>query len=113
MVRTVGTSTSGRYQLSADSRGHTWKVSPNSIGPTTARGSYTTHPGPEIRCTCQPAAYYRIALPSSPRLQASTLTFSCGPDSKFIYFVQGSLPDKLDVWRITPAGGSPQRITSH
>ena len=35
------------------------------------------------------------------------------PDSKFIYFVQGSLPDKLDVWRITPAGGSPQRITSH
>jgi len=27
--------------------------------------------------------------------------------------VQGSLPDKLDVWRITPAGGSPQRITSH
>jgi len=35
------------------------------------------------------------------------------PDSKFIYFVQGSLPDKLDIWRITPAGGSPQRITSH
>jgi Tol biopolymer transport system component/DNA-binding winged helix-turn-helix (wHTH) protein len=35
------------------------------------------------------------------------------PDSKFIYFVQGSLPDKLDIWRITPAGGSSQRITSH
>jgi len=35
------------------------------------------------------------------------------PDSKFIYFVQGSLPDKLDVWRISPSGGSPQRITSH
>jgi Tol biopolymer transport system component/DNA-binding winged helix-turn-helix (wHTH) protein len=35
------------------------------------------------------------------------------PDSQFIYFVQGSLPDKLDIWRITPAGGSPQRITSH
>jgi Tol biopolymer transport system component len=35
------------------------------------------------------------------------------PDSKFIYFVQGSLPDKLDLWRITPAGGTPQRITSH
>jgi Tol biopolymer transport system component/DNA-binding winged helix-turn-helix (wHTH) protein len=34
-------------------------------------------------------------------------------DSKFIYFVQGSLPDKLDIWRITPAGGTPQRITSH
>jgi len=35
------------------------------------------------------------------------------PDSKFIYFVQGSLPDKLDIWRIPPTGGAPQRITSH
>ena len=35
------------------------------------------------------------------------------PDSKFIYFVQGSLPDKLDIWRITPTGGNPQQITSH
>jgi len=35
------------------------------------------------------------------------------PDTAFIYFVQGSLPDKLDIWRISPAGGSPERITSH
>jgi len=35
------------------------------------------------------------------------------PDSSFIYFVQGSLPDKLDIWRIPPAGGTPERITSH
>jgi len=35
------------------------------------------------------------------------------PDAEFIYFVQGSLPDKLDIWRITPAGGTPERITSH
>src|SRR6267154_5265004 len=34
-------------------------------------------------------------------------------DAAFIYFVQGSLPDKLDIWRITPAGGTPERITSH
>ena len=34
-------------------------------------------------------------------------------DAAFIYFVQGALPDKLDIWRITPAGGSPERITSH
>jgi Tol biopolymer transport system component len=34
------------------------------------------------------------------------------PDSAFIYFVQGSLPDKLDIWRIAPAGGTPERITS-
>jgi Tol biopolymer transport system component len=35
------------------------------------------------------------------------------PDSAFIYFVQGSLPDKLDIWRIPPAGGAPERITRH
>jgi Tol biopolymer transport system component len=35
------------------------------------------------------------------------------PDGAFIYFVQGSLPDKLDIWRITPTGGTPERITSH
>src|SRR6266436_6408895 len=34
-------------------------------------------------------------------------------DAAFIYFVQGSLPDKLDIWRISPAGGIPERITSH
>jgi Tol biopolymer transport system component len=35
------------------------------------------------------------------------------PDSAYIYFVQGALPDKLDIWRIRPAGGAPERITSH
>ncbi len=35
------------------------------------------------------------------------------PDTAFIYFVQGSLPDKLDIWRIPPTGGTPERITSH
>ncbi|HXZ81972.1 MAG TPA: hypothetical protein VEG30_18730 [Terriglobales bacterium] len=38
---------------------------------------------------------------------------SWAPDKSFIYFVQGSLPDKLDIWRISPAGGKPERITSH
>jgi Tol biopolymer transport system component len=35
------------------------------------------------------------------------------PDKAFIYFVQGTLPDKLDIWRIAPDGGTPERITSH
>jgi Tol biopolymer transport system component len=34
------------------------------------------------------------------------------PDAAFIYFVQGALPDKLDIWRIPSAGGTPERITS-
>ena len=35
------------------------------------------------------------------------------PDNAFLYFVQGKLPDKLDIWRIRPSGGAPERITSH
>jgi Tol biopolymer transport system component len=35
------------------------------------------------------------------------------PDAAFIYFVQGTLPDKLDVWRIPSSGGTPEPITSH
>jgi Tol biopolymer transport system component len=35
------------------------------------------------------------------------------PDSAFIYFVEGALPDKLDIWRIKSTGGSAERITSH
>jgi Tol biopolymer transport system component len=32
-------------------------------------------------------------------------------DAKFLYFVKGTLPDKLDIWRIRANGGSPQQIT--
>jgi len=35
------------------------------------------------------------------------------PDGAFIYFVQGSLPDKMDIWRISSAGGRAERITNH
>jgi Tol biopolymer transport system component len=35
------------------------------------------------------------------------------PDMAFLYFVQGALPDKLDIWRMRPSGGTPERITSH
>jgi Tol biopolymer transport system component len=35
------------------------------------------------------------------------------PDAAWIYFVQGTLPDKLDIWRIPSAGGTPEQVTSH
>ncbi len=35
------------------------------------------------------------------------------PDGSFIYFLQGSPTDRMDIWRIAPAGGTPERITSH
>jgi Tol biopolymer transport system component len=31
------------------------------------------------------------------------------PNSAFIYFVQGSLPDAMDIWRIRPTGGGSRR----
>jgi len=34
-------------------------------------------------------------------------------DARHIYFVQGTLPDKLDIWRILSTGGTPERITYH
>jgi Tol biopolymer transport system component len=35
------------------------------------------------------------------------------PDGEFVYFVQGQLPDAMDIWRIRPAGGTAERITNH
>ena len=52
-------------------------------------------------------------LPPAPA-GLHSLTFRYGsPDAAFIYFVQGSLPDKLDILRIPSGGGAPERITSH
>jgi Tol biopolymer transport system component len=34
------------------------------------------------------------------------------PDSAFIYFAEGTPPDKLNIWRIPPRGGTPAQITS-
>ena len=35
------------------------------------------------------------------------------PDDKLIYFVQGSVPDRMDIWRVSPTGGDAERITHH
>lgn len=38
------------------------------------------------------------------------------PDQTFIYFVhsvEGAVPERMDIWRIRPAGGTPERITHH
>lgn len=34
-------------------------------------------------------------------------------DGRFIYFVQGTLPDAMDIWRVQPSGGDAERITTH
>lgn len=35
------------------------------------------------------------------------------PDGKTIYFVQGFVPDEMDLWQIPASGGDPQRLTWH
>ncbi len=38
---------------------------------------------------------------------------SWSPDGRFIYFVEGTPPDALDIWRVGSTGGPAERITSH
>ena len=53
----------------------------------------------------------RKIFSAPPGLHSHFLVWS--PDRAFIYFVQGALPDRLDIWRIRPTGGTPERITNH
>jgi len=52
----------------------------------------------------------RLIFTAPPGLHSHFPLWS--PDTKFIYFVQGTLPDKLDIWRIPSTGGTPEPITS-
>ncbi len=35
------------------------------------------------------------------------------PDEAYVYYVGGIVPNDLDIWRITPAGGAAERVTFH
>jgi Tol biopolymer transport system component len=48
---------------------------------------------------------------AAPGLHAHFPVWS--PDDAFIYFVQGTLPDAMDIWRIKAGGGTPEQITRH
>lgn len=78
-----------------------------------ARLVYHT-PGPGdpmyVRDSGHPSETRQI-FAAPPGLHSHFLVWS--PDQAFIYFVQGSLPDRLDIWRIRPTGGTPERITNH
>ncbi len=53
----------------------------------------------------------RALFTAPPGLHAHFPLWS--PDQAFIYFVQGMLPDHLDLWRIRPQGGAAERVTYH
>src|SRR5688572_21875810 len=78
-----------------------------------ARLVYHT-PGPGdpmyVRDSGQPSEAREI-FSAPPGLHSHFLVWS--PDQAFIYFVQGMVPDRMDIWRIRPTGGTPERITNH
>lgn len=64
--------------------------------------------------------FVRDAPPTAERRQIFTAPAGLhshfplwSPDQTFVYFVQGSLPDRMDIWRIASTGGQPQRVTFH
>jgi Tol biopolymer transport system component len=57
------------------------------------------------------ASQPRQIFSAPPGLHAHFQLWS--PDRRFIYFVQGSVPDRMDIWRMSPSGGAPERITHH
>jgi len=100
------TSASGRCQRWADSRGHTLKAWPSSTGsrrlPTRVPHARTRRPA----VSCQTAA----AIGGSAHLHCTCrapLSLSAVGARHGVHLLRpGFLPDKLDIWRISPAGGS-------
>ena len=73
---------------------------------------HTPGPGdPMFVRDAAPSAEPRAIFTAPPGLHSHFPIWS--PNKAFIYFVQGSVPDRMDVWRINAAGGPPERITNH
>ncbi len=75
-----------------------------------ARLVYHT-PGPGDPMFVRDAGQSRQIFAAAAGLHAHFPVWS--PDGSFIYFVQGSLSDAMDIWRIAPGGGAVERITHH
>ncbi len=109
----AATSVSGPCQLWVGHRSRTSKAWQSMTGRTTDPDSPTT-PGPGDPLFVSDGSRRSEARPIFTAPAGLHCHFPLwAPDGAFIYFVQGSLPDKLDMWRITPSGGTPERITSH
>jgi Tol biopolymer transport system component len=71
---------------------------------------HTSAPGDPMFVQATTGETRPLYSPGPPR-HAHFQTWS--PDGEFIYFVQGSPPSQMDIWRIRPTGGPPERITFH
>ena len=66
---------------------------------------------PDVREGARPGPADRQIFAAPAGLHAHFPFWS--PDQAFIYFVQGAVPDAMDIWRIRPTGGAAERITHH
>ena len=75
------------------------------------------HPRPgrsHVRPRCGQQAEARPIFTASPGRHSHYPIWA--PDQSFVYFVQlveGAVPERMDIWRIRPTGGIPERITHH
>jgi Tol biopolymer transport system component len=73
---------------------------------------HTTKPGdPTFVRDADPQAPARQVFAAPAGLHAHFPVWS--PDGAFIYFVQGQLPETMDLWRMRPTGDGVERITRH
>jgi Tol biopolymer transport system component len=79
--------------------------------PDARRVAYFLTPGDPIFVADENGANPVNVLAARNGLHNHYLTWS--PDGQFIYFVRGVPPEDLDVWRIRPSGGEPERMTHH
>ena len=71
---------------------------------------YSPEPGDPIFVADRNGANARQICVDKPGIHQHYVTWS--PDGRFVYFVRG-IPDEMDVWRISPAGGVAERLTHH
>lgn len=72
---------------------------------------HTTGPGDPLFVKDPDQPVGRQIFQAPPGLHSHFPVWS--PDGVFIYFVEGAVPDEMDIWRIRPAGGTPERMTVH
>lgn len=72
---------------------------------------HTSGAGDPMYVRDAPGSEARHIFSAPAGLHGHFLTWS--PDGAFIYFVQGTVPDRMDLWRIRPDRGSAERLTHH
>jgi Tol biopolymer transport system component len=72
---------------------------------------HTSAAGDPLFVTSREEGAGRQIYVAEPGLHNHFPTWS--PDGAFIYFVHGFAPDEMDLWRIRPSGGEPERLTFH